>query len=1232
MNKQHILKSTICLILLMLGMLRSQAYTGNDSIQTELGKAIGKALNERIRSGGSHVIDLNFSVDSNNHIIRKFRLAEDEKIWNMKRLEDANTMMGQFKQDLQNSAECYLAVIAIYNFLDVSDEKQEQFNYEYFQNRAAQAKSSKAAGKHINESEPIRTARSLKLMYRAVEAAQVNLDNTRPIIVYTVITYYVPNTVAVKQSLSKEEIHEKDKGKLYHQQGILYSKGLDPQKREDIISHLRNFRGGLNNAVSPKGEEMPVKEEQVLRTIQNICSIYKNGTSEGKPYDNLAIARVLNFKDGVIDGTALGEKKGKISEEALKQTNDYLNQINQGAGSFKVGMVVTEKNKKGEAVKKKAEEEATKDKKILVELELDESGSVVEFKYFNGTGKGGTLCQENLLKTDLEKFSRNYKISLDPKDRNFFTESTLLLYCAYRSVFVYMKCATDEDEIRIYYKDNAAMLAAAGFVNASMDMLDIFALVDFGREAILWAGKMAFQKLPDLLVKNTKYMLNIRQRFEDAQSAAQTFALTGKLPYETIKGLLPPIISDMLPTSAFFEQMTGVLTEMVDYLDKNKKNPYFYGQVTSFVVFSWTGASELAVMVKGLSKGKILLKISQAASKTVTKLENIVTTTEGLAVKVGEVTKALVKNAAGEWTLKELIVDMKVLWAKLGKFGDKLKGLDLIKEEGDALRIFKNSKKTEVIAEMNAGGLFVDIEKLESLEGIALATTEEMAVAYRSGSQVLIEESKGVVSLAKVNDEYRICRNGACFLSGTQVLTPNGAKNIEDISVDDAVYAFDQTTGRNVVSKVKQVFRRATNKIVQLSVAGGMLFATPEHPFMVNGGWVSAGELSKGSMVQDFQGGAVVVNQATIKDTAALVYNFEVEGAHTYYVGDGVLVHNKCSIGEMIQSISREDYSRFSKWVIANEYTIEEFNQMCFQILRSKYRPSELRTLIDYLETITNPEFAKVLAKMEVEGFRVLIGKFNEMPDMFRKLQDLNCTLDDLDAFLNKVDKLSSPEFKKMLNELDGKTIKEFVQDRSKLEEYLVSYRVQQGLTERLAEVRRVFSDIFDEAGFQGFKNFLIDHPNVSWELHGAEWKKEVDELRKMFDLEIGLGKKDRNISKLQFGDKTIYGISGTGYSNAIADSKKFISQAFVDKIMAGKGIFTPSMGFRVIDNEIVAMEYFASFYRAQKGGVYKEVRGVFRITSDLCPCPSCSAVFSQFAKMFPNVKMEIVTTAKLHY
>jgi len=75
---------------------------------------------------------------------------------------------------------------------------------------------------------------------------------------------------------------------------------------------------------------------------------------------------------------------------------------------------------------------------------------------------------------------------------------------------------------------------------------------------------------------------------------------------------------------------------------------------------------------------------------------------------------------------------------------------------------------------------------------------------------------------------------------------------------------------------------------------------TAEHPYWVPGrGWTAAADLTAGTELTSPDGSMVVVVSNTVQVLAepVNVYNFQVDGDHTYFVDDGaepVWVHNIC--------------------------------------------------------------------------------------------------------------------------------------------------------------------------------------------------------------------------------------------------------------------------------------------------------------------------------------------------
>jgi RHS repeat-associated protein len=142
-----------------------------------------------------------------------------------------------------------------------------------------------------------------------------------------------------------------------------------------------------------------------------------------------------------------------------------------------------------------------------------------------------------------------------------------------------------------------------------------------------------------------------------------------------------------------------------------------------------------------------------------------------------------------------------------------------------------------------------------------------------------------------------------CFVAGTLVHTSDGLKPIEEIEADDYVLSRDEETGAVDYKRVTRKFVTPDQSVIELSLEdeeGGIetIGATAEHPFWVKArGWIGTGELLPGDEVFTSTGGWLKVTGSTWLSGRQTVYNLEVEGYHTYFVGDaGAWVHNMCHV------------------------------------------------------------------------------------------------------------------------------------------------------------------------------------------------------------------------------------------------------------------------------------------------------------------------------------------------
>ena len=135
-----------------------------------------------------------------------------------------------------------------------------------------------------------------------------------------------------------------------------------------------------------------------------------------------------------------------------------------------------------------------------------------------------------------------------------------------------------------------------------------------------------------------------------------------------------------------------------------------------------------------------------------------------------------------------------------------------------------------------------------------------------------------------------------CFVAGTMILTASGLVAIENIKAGDKVISTDPETFETAEKTVLETYIREVTTLVHLTVNGEEIVTTVDHPFYVkNQGFIKAGELIVGDELLDVNGNVLLVENFDVELTEkpVKVYNFQVEGFHTYHVGCFyVLVHN----------------------------------------------------------------------------------------------------------------------------------------------------------------------------------------------------------------------------------------------------------------------------------------------------------------------------------------------------
>ena len=139
---------------------------------------------------------------------------------------------------------------------------------------------------------------------------------------------------------------------------------------------------------------------------------------------------------------------------------------------------------------------------------------------------------------------------------------------------------------------------------------------------------------------------------------------------------------------------------------------------------------------------------------------------------------------------------------------------------------------------------------------------------------------------------------GACFTEDTLILTEDGLVEIDEIEVGDFVWSENPETGDITLKEVKETFVNKTDTLLYIIVNGETIKTTEGHVFYVEDlGWVPANMLKKGDILSLEDGRKLPIQsiRQVNYNHYINVYNFEVEGYHTYYVSNSsILVHNKC--------------------------------------------------------------------------------------------------------------------------------------------------------------------------------------------------------------------------------------------------------------------------------------------------------------------------------------------------
>jgi hypothetical protein len=177
------------------------------------------------------------------------------------------------------------------------------------------------------------------------------------------------------------------------------------------------------------------------------------------------------------------------------------------------------------------------------------------------------------------------------------------------------------------------------------------------------------------------------------------------------------------------------------------------------------------------------------------------------------------------------------------------------------------------------------------LDGKEVNACDDGSLLAQNGPSGNSGANSGGPDAPSINCSACKTKNG-CFVAGTPVMTEAGPRPIETITAGTVVLTRDEDGGDQEWRPVLRTVTHRVNALVELTLANAAgatdtLVATPDHPIeSLERGWVKAAELVPGrDHLLDADGEPLELVDGESQAVDTLVYNFEVEGTHTYFVG-----------------------------------------------------------------------------------------------------------------------------------------------------------------------------------------------------------------------------------------------------------------------------------------------------------------------------------------------------------
>ena len=167
---------------------------------------------------------------------------------------------------------------------------------------------------------------------------------------------------------------------------------------------------------------------------------------------------------------------------------------------------------------------------------------------------------------------------------------------------------------------------------------------------------------------------------------------------------------------------------------------------------------------------------------------------------------------------------------------------------------------------------------------------------YSNIEATRMEARLGAAKLQFLNEHgWGNPKKDPCFVPGTLVHAPYGARPIESIQVGDPVLAWSFADRAVAIRSVTATYGGWTDRVVSIGLGHENIRATGKHPFWSEGAdaWVDAASVRTDTCLRTPAGERRTPDAVDSHALLTKTHNIEVEVDHCYFVGKtGVLVHN----------------------------------------------------------------------------------------------------------------------------------------------------------------------------------------------------------------------------------------------------------------------------------------------------------------------------------------------------